>query len=1307
MRFRQLRCYIVALTALGFLSLGVPLQGQSPSHRLYLPILQASEKRDLGLALTNPTLSEVSVTLTARDYAGNLIVAPGITNPTTMILPASGQRALRSVEIFGEAFAGETGWLEVESPNSSVKGFFLVFDSALTYIDGSNLTSELSDRLIFPKIVATSKSSTEITVVNTASVELTTAISLYRNDGSLGTRKTILLGPYSGYSGNILELLPDAIGFEGYAVIESGSVSGESVESLIGFETYRNRSDVAALNAVPDSAHLRTGYLAHLASRNGYTTRLGLVNNTSQSQRVAIAAQGLEAGGQPLSPSSVTIERTIPPFGKLEETVEEAFALGGDALITGYIRYDVMGETRGLIGYLDYGTTDGALLSAVPAQGAGFSDLFFSHVAEDLVYYTGLAFLNPNAQRTSLTIDVFDREGNRIASTNPSLGPGERRAQLLEEWIPALPDQSGGYVHVTANKPVFSFQLFGSRSSLDFLANVTAQGTRLAPQGSGNTVKADSGANVMGDDGSSLVIPPGALSTDVPIELNGVDLSSLPGPSPTESIVTAVVAEPSGTRFHIPVKLTLPLAVQLLPDTALPLLIFDANANSYSLSEFSAIVDGSGRSASADVTHFTTFTAGQPKAQLLEVSAVVPPSGIAGSSVTVVGAGFAPSVEGNTVTFAGPDNASVVAEVAEASTTSLTAIVPIGVVTGNVIVQVGERSSLGKLFTVPQDNPVPVISLLMPASIPFGTTSVEVQIAGSGFNESSTVTYDGIPVASTLVDANLLLIEMVGNLLTAAFHEVVVSNPIPGGGTSDPEEFTVGFQVPAISSLTPSSAAVGASVEVTISGADFTTKSVVLVDGSPADATFQNSTALSFQLAAEEIGERFVSVSTPPPGGGVSNTAVFEVGDKPSGPVLSVQPVPSDAPVATEVQIEVDVRDSDGQPVSGVEVEFDVELGNGSVEPPKASSDSDGRIQVILTLGTLAGTNRIVARALDVASEPIEVTGTAGVASKIAIAEGDDQTGIKGTPLPIPLTVEATDKFENPVAGVRVVFAAGDGFGSVELPAARFTDENGLASTVATLGTLGVNQTFLATSSDLSGSPLTFRATAQDSGGGGGRGGDPDLPPTANAGTDQTITLPAVANLTGTASDDGVGGTTLTTTWSTLSGPGTVTFGDPNALSTTATFSLAGTYVLRLTASDGTLATTDDVTITAKVLTVSPSSVDVQISSGSTVIGSYQVTIHFNPTKVQVVSVGGGSGAGFTGIPTSANIDNNRGTVTLNHFQIGNSPSGSFTVARVTFTALQFGASNLTTSGVTVTDTLGNDVSAGFLSLSATTLTGN
>jgi len=87
-------------------------------------------------------------------------------------------------------------------------------------------------------------------------------------------------------------------------------------------------------------------------------------------------------------------------------------------------------------------------------------------------------------------------------------------------------------------------------------------------------------------------------------------------------------------------------------------------------------------------------------------------------------------------------------------------------------------------------------------------------------------------------------------------------------------------------------------------------------------------------------------------------------------------------------------------------------------------------------------------------------------------------------------------------------------------------------------------------------------------------------PPVVNAGPDQTITAPSAAILTGTATDDGVPvGGGLAVTWVKVSGPGTVNFADPTKLSTTATFSVDGTYNLRLTASDTQLTTNDEVKI--------------------------------------------------------------------------------------------------------------------------------
>lgn len=79
-----------------------------------------------------------------------------------------------------------------------------------------------------------------------------------------------------------------------------------------------------------------------------------------------------------------------------------------------------------------------------------------------------------------------------------------------------------------------------------------------------------------------------------------------------------------------------------------------------------------------------------------------------------------------------------------------------------------------------------------------------------------------------------------------------------------------------------------------------------------------------------------------------------------------------------------------------------------------------------------------------------------------------------------------------------------------------------------------------------------------------------------------TIILPATVRLTGTTGDDGKPSGALTQAWSMASGPAAVTFSAPSALSTTVTFTSAGTYVLRLSATDSQLTSSADVTVVAR-----------------------------------------------------------------------------------------------------------------------------
>jgi hypothetical protein len=161
-------------------------------------------------------------------------------------------------------------------------------------------------------------------------------------------------------------------------------------------------------------------------------------------------------------------------------------------------------------------------------------------------------------------------------------------------------------------------------------------------------------------------------------------------------------------------------------------------------------------------------------------------------------------------------------------------------------------------------------------------------------------------------------------------------------------------------------------------------------------------------------------------------------------------------------------------------------------------------------------------------------------------------------------------------------------------------------------------------------------------------GGTVNRPPLANAGSDLVFQLPDSATLSGSVTDDGLpnppGG--LTTTWSTVSGPGTVTFADNSAPSTTASISAPGTYVLRLTADDSELTDTDEITVQAQpggttqtldiALSAGSDDAEQRASSGAVNLGSSDLELVYDNTNQQVV------GVRFAGVnvPSGATITN-------------------------------------------------------------------
>jgi Secretion system C-terminal sorting domain/PKD domain len=125
-----------------------------------------------------------------------------------------------------------------------------------------------------------------------------------------------------------------------------------------------------------------------------------------------------------------------------------------------------------------------------------------------------------------------------------------------------------------------------------------------------------------------------------------------------------------------------------------------------------------------------------------------------------------------------------------------------------------------------------------------------------------------------------------------------------------------------------------------------------------------------------------------------------------------------------------------------------------------------------------------------------------------------------------------------------------------------------------------------------------------------------NVPPTASAGTTQTITLPLNSvTLTGTASGNG-GATISTTTWTEAAGPNTVVPATPGSLSTTVGGLIAGTYTFQLSATDNNgLSTPASVTVIVKPANVAPS-----VNAGS----SQNITLPTNSVTLTGTASGNG-----------------------------------------------------------------------------------
>jgi trimeric autotransporter adhesin len=185
-----------------------------------------------------------------------------------------------------------------------------------------------------------------------------------------------------------------------------------------------------------------------------------------------------------------------------------------------------------------------------------------------------------------------------------------------------------------------------------------------------------------------------------------------------------------------------------------------------------------------------------------------------------------------------------------------------------------------------------VLTSISPTSVPVGTGATTLQLTGSNFVSGSVATFDGSNLTTTYSSATSLSAVIPASSLGAGgTAEVAVVNP--GATASASMAFAIDSPTPVLTSVSPTSVAVGNSSNLTLSGTGFESNSQVQLNGVAVTTTFVSTTSLKANVTATQLsqaGTGQLAVFNPSPGGGTSAALSLQI-TQPIPVLASVSPV--------------------------------------------------------------------------------------------------------------------------------------------------------------------------------------------------------------------------------------------------------------------------------------------------------------------------------------------------------------------------------------------------------------------------------
>ena len=186
---------------------------------------------------------------------------------------------------------------------------------------------------------------------------------------------------------------------------------------------------------------------------------------------------------------------------------------------------------------------------------------------------------------------------------------------------------------------------------------------------------------------------------------------------------------------------------------------------------------------------------------------------------------------------------------------------------------------------------IPILRSISPTSVPAGSSQT-VTLTGNNFFSDSQVLFNGNNRPTTFLSGTQLSVQLTGaDLANPGPQALTVSNSEDGGWVSGMANLTVLATAPILTSISPASAVAGSGpITLTATGSNFTTTSMVQVNGANRSTSFVSSTQLTATLTAGDLANAgSLSITVTTASSGTSAPLTFTV-NNPVPSLASISP---------------------------------------------------------------------------------------------------------------------------------------------------------------------------------------------------------------------------------------------------------------------------------------------------------------------------------------------------------------------------------------------------------------------------------